>query len=85
MAYLATKREILKVLEENLHNAHPQVVESSRIAEKLNLSMKELSQTIRMMGKAGEVESDQDCQRLVITREGLRWLDQYSLQTRAGR
>ena len=74
MGYLATKIEVLKTLEENLHNTQPQVMESRRIAEKLNINPKELNQIIRTMNKMGEVESDQECERLLITQTGLQRL-----------
>ena len=74
MGYLATKLQILRVLEENLHTVHPQVVETRSIAERLGMARPELHRAIQIMNKSGEVESDQDCERLVITREGLRSL-----------
>ena len=74
MGYLATKLEILKMLEENLHSVQPQVVETRSIAERLNLARTDLTRAIQIMNKAGEVESDQECERVVITREGLRSL-----------
>ena len=70
MGYLATKIEVLKTLEQNLHNTQPQVMESRRIAEKLNINPKELNQIIRTMNKMGEVVSDQECERLLITQTG---------------
>lgn len=74
MAYVANKRKILKILVENLRNAHPQVVESERIAEELDMTPKEICQIIKMMNKMGEVETDQDGQRLLITPQGLAWM-----------
>lgn len=71
MGYLATKQQVLKALEENLNNTHPQVMESKWIADKLNINPKELNQVIRTMNKMGEVECDQECTRLLITRTGL--------------
>jgi len=74
MNYLATKKEILQALAENLHNTHPQVMESRYIAEKLNINPKDLNQVIRIMNEKGEVESDQECERLLITQTGLQYL-----------
>ena len=74
MGYLVTKRQILKILEENLHTIHPQVVETRAIAARLNLARPELHRAIQIMTKAGEVECDQECERLVITRQGLQSL-----------
>lgn len=75
MAYVATKRRILNILVENLRNAHPQVVEAEKIAEELNMSPKEVCQIIKMMDKMGEVETDQEASRLLITPLGVNWLN----------
>ncbi|WP_136806229.1 hypothetical protein [Desulfosediminicola flagellatus] len=74
MGYLATKHQVLKALEENLSNTHPQVMEAKWIADKLNINPKELNQVIRTMNKMGEVECDQECTRLLITHTGLSHL-----------
>lgn len=78
MAYVADKKQILKILVENLSNDHPQIVEAELIAEKLNMSGKEISRIVKMMEKGGEVESDPEGQRLVITKEGLHWMNEHS-------
>lgn len=79
MAYVADKKEILKVLVENLkNNDHPQVVEADEIAKRLNMSQKEICRIIKMMQKMGEVESDPEGQKLLITRQGLSWMASHS-------
>jgi DNA-binding IclR family transcriptional regulator len=74
MAYVADKKEILNVLVENLNNDHPQIVEAHQIAERLNMSQKEIRRIVKMMHHVGEVESDLDGERLVITQRGLSWM-----------
>ncbi|WP_163336893.1 hypothetical protein [Desulfopila sp. IMCC35008] len=82
MAYVADKKEILKVLVENLNNNdHPQIVEADEIARRLNMSQKEIRRIIKMMQQVGEVESDPEGQKLVITRQGLRWMASHSTAT----
>lgn len=78
MAYVADKKEILKVLVDNLNNDHPQIVEAQEIAERLNKSQKEICRIIRMMQQKGEVESDPEGQKLLITRQGLSWIARHS-------
>ena len=79
MAYVADKKEILGLLVENLNdNAHPQIVEAESIAEKLGMNKKELCQIVKKMREMGEVESDQEGQRVLITRQGLNWVSAHS-------
>lgn len=75
MSLLAYKQQVLGILVENLKNAQPQVVDSSKIAEKLNMTIKDTCQLIRVMDKMGIVESDPDGQRSLITRDGLLLLE----------
>jgi predicted transcriptional regulator len=79
MAYVADKKEILKVLVENLNNDHPQIVETQEIANRLNMNPKEISRIIKKMQQVGEVESDPDGQKLLITRQGLSWMARHSV------
>lgn len=83
MAFLAYKKQILGILVENLKNAQPQVVETCKIADRLNLSIKETCQMIKVMNSKGLVESDQDGQRALITREGLSTLQSLGLSKAA--
>lgn len=72
------KQRILAVLSENLNNPQPEVVDSVRIAEALQMELAETRQVIKILNDAGAVESDLDGQYSLITREGLRWLQQKS-------
>ncbi|WP_136808482.1 hypothetical protein [Desulfosediminicola flagellatus] len=83
MAFLAYKKQILGILVENLKNSQPQVVDSRKIAQRLNLSIKETCQMIKVMNSKGLVESDQDGQRALITREGLSTLSSMGLSRAA--
>ena len=74
MSILTKKQQILEVLVENLNNPQPQVVNSELIADKLNLSMKETCQLLKIMHEMGVVESDLEGQHSLITKEGLKCL-----------
>jgi predicted transcriptional regulator len=77
------KRQVLNILAENLKNSQPQVVESCKIAERLDMELKETCQLIKVMNKMGIVESDQDGQRSLITRDGLHFLASLSFSRAA--
>lgn len=83
MCFLAYRQQVLGILVENLNNEQPQVVESHTIAKRLNVSVKEACQIIKVMNSMGIVESDQDGQRSLITREGIHCLDSVSLSKAA--
>jgi predicted transcriptional regulator len=83
MSLLAYKRQVLNILAENLKNAQPQVVDSCKIAERLDMGLKETCQLIKVMNKMGIVESDQEGQRSLITRDGLHFLDAFSFSRAA--
>lgn len=68
------KIDVLSVLFENLQQDQPQLVPSQVIAEKLNLSLSELQQLLKIMDGNGTIESDLDLQFNLITTKGLRWL-----------
>ncbi len=72
MSLLANKQQVLEILVENLKNSQPQVVDSQLIAEKLNMSMRDTCQLIKVMNETGMVISDIDGRKSLITREGLR-------------
>jgi len=71
MSLLTKKNLILTLLTDNLKNPHPQVVPSEIIAHKLNMSMKETSQLLKIMHDRGDVISDADGLNALITRKGL--------------
>ncbi len=83
MSLLTYKRQVLSILAENLKNAQPQVVDSCEIAERLEMGVKETCQLIKVMNKMGIVESDQDGQRSLITRDGLGLLEALSFSRAA--
>lgn len=76
MSILANKQQVLEILVENLRNPQPQVVNSQLIADKLNMSVDEICQLIKIMHQMGVVISDIDGQKSLITREGLLCVNQ---------
>ena len=76
MSILANRQQVLEILVENLKNSQPQVVNSRHIADKLKMSEKETCQLIKIMHQMGVVISDMDGQKSLITREGLRCVNQ---------
>ncbi len=75
MSLAAYKLQILKILVENLGNAQPQVVESEYIAGRLNISVKDICQMMRILHEKEMVESDPEGRRSLITRQGLNCLE----------
>ena len=69
-----SKQRILAVLNENLKHSQPEVVDSVRIAEALQMELDETRQVIKILNETGAVVSDLDGQYSLITREGLLWL-----------
>lgn len=74
MSLQQKKIDVLSVLFENLQQDQPQLVPSHTIAEKLNLSLPELQQLLKIMAGNGTIESDLDLQFNLITTKGVRWL-----------
>lgn len=83
MKFFEIKRTILHLLQENLQNEQPQPVSAALLAEKLQLSGKEICQIIKMLNKDGVVESDQDGERVVMTRQGQVYLAEMGLSRAA--
>ncbi|SHO50170.1 winged helix-turn-helix domain-containing protein [Desulfopila aestuarii] len=79
MKFFEIKNTILHLLQENLQNDQPQPVNAASLAEKLQLSLKEMRQIIKVMNKDGVVESDQDGDRVVMTRQGQVYLAEMGL------
>lgn len=65
------KQQVLEILHENLSNPQPQVVHSELIAAKLEMSMKDTCQLLKIMHQMGVVVSDMEGQNSLITKEGL--------------
>lgn len=76
MSILANKLQVLLILVENLKNPQPQVMNSHQIADKLNMSVKDTCQLIKIMNAMGVVISDDDGEKSLITQEGLRCVNQ---------
>jgi predicted transcriptional regulator len=74
MSILTKKQQVLEILFENLSNPQPQVVNSGLIAAKLNMSVKDTCQLLKIMHEMGVVVSDLEGQNSLITKEGLNQL-----------
>ena len=74
MCSVIMKKKILGVLAEMAAEKHPDLVASSTIAERLNISLAETRSTMISMCEAGVIESDPDSERALITRQGMHWL-----------
>lgn len=79
MSLMTYKKSVLKILAENLKKAQPPLVDSAVIAEILHISIRETCQLIRIMDAMGFVESDQEGQRSLITRQGMLYLNTIEL------
>ncbi len=71
MSRLLKKQQILQVLVENLATPQPMVVHSNTIAEKLDMSVEETCQLVKIMDEMGMVITDADGQNSLITRKGI--------------
>jgi len=76
MSIRENKQQILEILVENLKNPQPQVVNSEQIANRLNMSVQDTCQLIKIMNEMGVVVSDIEGQYALITQEGLCCLSQ---------
>lgn len=76
MSIHTKKQQVLEILVENLNNPQPQVVNSGLIADKLEMSLKETCQLLKIMHEMGVIVSDIEGQNSLITREGLKNLAQ---------
>lgn len=74
---LGTKKlQILAILSDNLKNPQPQLVRSTDIAGKLNISIKEIQQLLKVMDGMGVIKSNVEMQLSLITRKGVQYLNQ---------
>ena len=81
MCSVHLKKKILGVLADNiLGNTSPDLVASSTIARRLNISLAETRSTLLSMNEAGIIESDPETERALITRRGLCWLHNASAE-----
>ncbi len=74
MSVLEKKQQVLEILFKNLSNPQPQVVSSGLIADKLEMSVKETCQLIKILHEMGMVVSDLEGQKSLITKEGVNIL-----------
>lgn len=74
MSILTKKQQVLEILYDNLSNPQPQVVNSELIADKLEMSLKDTCQILKIMDRMGVVVSDIEGQNALITQEGLNHL-----------
>jgi len=70
------KLQVLTILSDNLKNTQPQLVPSTRIADKMKISIPQLQQVLKCMEGGGEIETDPDLQFNLITLKGLRLLNE---------
>jgi DNA-binding IclR family transcriptional regulator len=68
------KIQVLHILSENLKNPQPQLVRSSDIANRLQLSMPETHTLLNVLNDMGVIESNVDNQLSLITRKGVHYL-----------
>lgn len=72
--------QVLKVLEVNLCNYQPQVVNTAEIASELNLGFGEAINLIKVLHQNGKVICNDDGTLSIITLSGLEWLKSKSEQ-----
>ncbi|SHO52207.1 hypothetical protein [Desulfopila aestuarii] len=73
------KMQVLAILSDNLNNPHPQPVPTAAIAGKLNMSVMELHNILKIMDGLGIIQTDPDLRHNLITKQGLQYLN---LETR---
>jgi hypothetical protein len=78
MAMSLDQERILRILSENLNNPQPEVVPSLNIAEALRMELTRTRQVIKALDQAGSVVTDVDGSHVLITHQGLQWLQQRS-------
>jgi len=83
MTLLARKHAILHLLVANLNNEQPQTMDTKSISQQLGMSHRETCQFIKMMNEMGIVESDQDGERVLVTRQGLAYAAEMHLSRAA--
>lgn len=71
MHMFSKKRQVLEILVKNLDNPQPKVVPSEMIANKLDMSVKEACQLLKIMNGMGVIVSDAEGHNALITREGV--------------
>jgi predicted Rossmann fold nucleotide-binding protein DprA/Smf involved in DNA uptake len=70
--------DILKFLNDNLDNAHPQLVGIEVLADKLHSSLQETKQLLLQMNGMGIIKSGMEGRYSMITVLGLEWLKKHT-------
>lgn len=78
MAMSLDQERILRILSENLNNPQPEVVASLNIARALKMEPAKARQVIKVLDQVGSVVTDLDGSHVLITSQGLQWLQQRS-------
>jgi predicted transcriptional regulator len=76
MSILGKKQMVLEILVENLENPQPQIVYSRTIADRLDMSIKETCQLLKIMHEKGLVVSDSEGEKSLITQAGVQYVNQ---------
>lgn len=74
MCSVVLKKKILGVLAEMAADKCPDLVASTTIAQRLNISLVETRTAMVSMCEAGTIESDPETERALITQQGMHWL-----------
>ena len=77
------KQRILTYLVENSKQDEPQIVHAELLAGRLQIQLKDIRQLIKMMNEKGLVESDQEGDRVVVTRKGVSFWAEMQLSRAA--
>lgn len=78
MAMSFDQERILRILSENLNNPQPEVVASLNIALALQMEPARARQVIKVLDQVGSVVTDLEGSHVLITPQGLQWLEQRS-------
>jgi len=78
MAMSLDQERILRILSEKLNNPQPEVVASLNIARTLKMEPDRARQVIKVLDEVGSVVTDLEGNHVLITSQGLRWLQQRS-------
>jgi hypothetical protein len=78
MAMSLDQERILRILSENLSNPQPEVVASINIAQALEMEPAKARQVIKVLDHVGSVVTVLDGSHVLITPQGLQWLQQRS-------
>ena len=73
-------QKVLEILAQNIEkSAQPDLVDSTRIAGELNMTISETKQIIKTMQEMGVIETSVEADYLLITRAGLESVGSYAV------